>query len=109
MLRSLMQRLAEAGRLSVSVDRAAAMVQAAVRGTTLSLLGSPVKDEALSELMLSAVLTAILTPEASLADGSSGPQVAAHAVSLAALLPGLQAPFSEAEQRLLKEWLQRLM
>jgi AcrR family transcriptional regulator len=109
MLRSLMQRLAEAGLLAVSVDRAAAMIQAAVQGTTLSLLSSPVKDNALSDLMLEAVLRAILTPESEAAPGAIAPQATAHAVSLVALLPSLETPFSEAEKRLLEEWLQRMM
>jgi AcrR family transcriptional regulator len=109
MLRSLMQRLAEAGRLAVSVDRAAAMVQAAVQGTTLSLLNSQSKDNALSDLMLEAVLTAILTPGSETASDAAESSATPHAVSLVALLPKLETPFSEAEKRLLEEWLHRLM
>lgn len=108
-LRALMQRVAEAGRLALSVDRAAAMTHAAAKGVTLSLLSGPVKDDRLPELMLGAVLNAILTPEPGSASGSVRQQAAAHAVSLAALLPELPAPFSEAEQTLFVEWLQRLM
>jgi AcrR family transcriptional regulator len=108
MLRKLMQRLAEAGRLTVSVDRAAAMIHAAVRGTTLNLLSAQVKDNGLSDLMLETVLKTILTPETAAVGGSGRPQAAAHAVSLAAILPNLETPFSEAEQGLLLEWLHRL-
>ncbi|THF70844.1 TetR/AcrR family transcriptional regulator [Deinococcus sp. Arct2-2] len=117
MLHQLLQRVAEAGRLAVSVDRAAAMVHGAALGVTLSLLSAPVKDPALPDLMLSAVLTAILTPDPAAVTGpalgpdsdSATPQAAAHAVSLVALLPNLKAPFSDAEQRLLTEWLHRLI
>ncbi|MFB9991138.1 TetR/AcrR family transcriptional regulator [Deinococcus oregonensis] len=118
MLHLLMQRVAEAGRLAVSVNRAAAMVHAAAKGTTLSLLEAPVRDSGLSDLMLETVLRGILTAEPGAAAGgaksvaeppSAGQQWAVHAVSLAALLPEMQAPFSEAEQALLLEWLNRLM
>lgn len=129
MLRKLLQRVAEAGRLAVSVDRAAALVHGAAMGMTLSLLSAPIKDSSLPDLMLSAVLKAILTPDPATPDntaldndpdndtatglqrgaGFAKAQAAAHAVSLVALLPHLDSPFSEAEQRLLTEWLQRLL
>ncbi len=108
MMRDVMRRVAESGRLAVGVERAAAMVQAAVLGTTLSLLDSPVKDSGLSNLMLKAVLKAILIPELDTARDTASPQIAAHAVALTALLPDLPTPFSEAEQTLLVEWLHRL-
>jgi AcrR family transcriptional regulator len=47
MMRALMQRLAEAGRLALNADQAAAMIHAAARGTTLSLLGTPVRNDQL--------------------------------------------------------------
>lgn len=108
LLRALMQRVAEAGRLVLGVDRAAAMVHAAASGVTLSLLSARVKDPELSDLMLGAVLAAVLTPAAPAPGGSVRRQAAAHAVSLAALLPELPDPFSEAEGALLVEWLRRL-
>ncbi len=118
MLRALIQRVAEAGRLAVSVELAATMIHAAALGMTLSLLGTQstetgaqTGDSRLPDQMLDAVLNAVLTPE-SRASGEPGQrsQAAAHAVSLAALLPDLPlAPFSEAEQFLLLEWLRRLM
>ena len=115
-LRALMRRVAEAGRLAVSVERAAIMIHAAALGTALSLLGDRTGDSdssgdgELSEQMLEAVLNTVLVPSA----GTAGvpvqqSQAAAHAVSLAALLPGLQARFSEAEHALLLDWLRRLM
>jgi AcrR family transcriptional regulator len=108
MLRGLLQRVAEAGRLAISVERAAAMIHGAALGATLSLISAQTKDDRLSDLMLGAVLNAILTPEPGTMSGLE-PQAAAHAVSLAALLPDLKAHFSEAEQGLLLEWLHRLM
>ncbi|WP_407542838.1 TetR/AcrR family transcriptional regulator (plasmid) [Deinococcus radiomollis] len=111
-LRALMRRVAEAGRLAVSVERAAIMIHAAALGTALSLLGDSDSsgDGELSEQMLEAVLNTVLVPSV----GTAGvpvqqSQAAAHAVSLAALLPGLQARFSEAEHALLLDWLRRLM
>lgn len=113
LLRGLTQRLAEAGRLALGVDRAAALIHAAAVGVTLTLLGAPQKDGRLSDLMREAVLNAVLTPEPGGTGAPVGPsvrqQAAAHAVSLVALLPDLAAPFSGAEQTLLREWLQRLM
>jgi AcrR family transcriptional regulator len=108
MMRDVMRRVAGSGRLAVSVDRAVTMVQAAVLGTTLSLLGSSVKDPGMSNLMLEAVLNAILTPKSETSRDTASPQIVAHAVALTALLPDLSTPFSEAEKKLLVEWLHRL-
>ena len=117
LLRRLLQGVAEAGGLAVSVESAAAMLHAAAMGVTLSLLSAhpksqPPKTQAadphLSERMREAVLSAVLTPEQWSASDAAERQAAAHAVSLAALLPGLPNPFTAAEQRLLLEWLRRL-
>ncbi len=107
-LHRMVQRVAEAGRLAVSVERATAMIHAAGQGVTLALLSATVQDRKVADLMREAVLTAILTPEAGAAGGSERQQAAAHAISLMALLPDLPAPFSAAEQTLLMEWLHRL-
>lgn len=111
MLRTLMGRVAEAGRLAVSVSRATAMLHAAAVGVTLGLLSAESRDLELSDRMRETVLNAILTPESRtrVANNSVKQQAAAHAVSLVALLPGLPAPFSEAERKLFVEWLGRLM
>ena len=109
LLRTLLQRVAEAGRLALSVDRAAALIHAAAVGGTLTLLGAPVRDEGLPERLLGAVLSAILTPEPSTPHGTVRQQAAAHAVALIALLPELAAPFSRAERTLLVEWLGRIV
>jgi AcrR family transcriptional regulator len=109
MLQNLLQRVAEAGRLAISVDRAAVMFHGAALGITLSLLNSQVKDPKLSDLMLEAVLNAILNSESKPANASTQSQAATHAVSLVALLPDLESGFSKAERGLLMEWLHRLM
>ncbi|WP_161882034.1 TetR/AcrR family transcriptional regulator [Deinococcus alpinitundrae] len=108
LLRRLLQSVAETGGLAVSVESAAVMIHAAAMGVTLSLLSAPVADPHFSERMREAVLSAILTPEQWSASDAAERQAAAHAVSLAALLPGLPTPFTAAEQRLLLEWLRRL-
>ncbi len=109
MLENLLQRVAEVGRLSVSVTRAAQLVHASAVGVTLTLLSAKVHDIKLSDLMLNAVLNAILTQGAQTTSEQLEPRAAAHAVALAALLPKLETPFSEAERGLFGEWLQRLM
>jgi AcrR family transcriptional regulator len=109
MVRAVMQRVAQAGRLALSVDAAASMTLAAVMGTTMHLLGTESRDPGFSELMLESVLRTILTPQVGPAHDDGRPQAAAYAVSLAAVLPDVQDRFSTAEQRLLLEWLQRLM
>jgi AcrR family transcriptional regulator len=109
MLRNLLQRVAEAGRLAVSVDRAAAMIHGAALGTTLSLLNSQVKDSKLSDLMLETVLNTILTSKSKPASATIESQATTHAVSLVALLPDLESHFSGSERGLLMEWLHRLM
>lgn len=108
-LKGLMQRVAEAGRLAVSVDRAAALSHAGAVGVTLCSLEDPGQGQELSELMREAVLSAILVAEPGAAAPSVRQQAAAHAVSLVALLPELDVPFSPSEMGLLLEWLRRLM
>jgi AcrR family transcriptional regulator len=107
-LNVLLQRVAEAGRLAVSLERAATLIRAAGEGITLRLLSTHPGDPSLSVQMREAVLTSLLTPEPGPANKDLPNRAAAHAVSLTALLPRLQTSFSAAEQSLLLEWLQRL-
>lgn len=108
-LHALMSRVAGTGRLSISVDRAAAMIHRAGMGYTLGQLSTPELDRSMSGAMLDAVLNAILTPDTTTSLQPQEPSAAAHAVALAALLPTLKAPLSDAERNLLEEWLRRLM
>ncbi len=99
------RRVAEAGRLRVPEDRAAALVHAAGSGTTLTLIATPAdrRDLELSITAREAVIAAITA--AVPAAPSAGP--AAAAVTLRALLPHADS-LTEAERGLMREWLDRM-
>jgi AcrR family transcriptional regulator len=106
-LHSLVSRVAAAGRLLVSVERAAQMIHSASSGVTLNLIATKPadRDPELSERVREAILSAITT------DGtaSSGePGAATHAIALKASLPGADTGLTAAEQALLVQWLDRL-
>lgn len=109
MLRQLMARVAQTGRLALDTERAAALMHAAALGTTLSLLAARERDEGFSGRMLDAVLNTLLLPGERPGAGAPERQVSAHAVALVALLPTLSTPFSGPEAALLTEWLRRLI
>jgi AcrR family transcriptional regulator len=105
MLRSIVERVAAAGRLRMSVERAARLVHATAMGVLLSLIATP-EDERDAELSTTAretVLNRILTGTAEPA-GSDLPE---RAVALRAGLGGATA-LTEAERVLLAEWLDRI-
>jgi AcrR family transcriptional regulator len=109
MLRAKVARLAEAGRLGVSVPHAARLFHAGACGVTLSLIAAAPneRDARLSHTMREAVLSAILTP--AVAEPAPGRnRIAARAVALRAVLGEGQEAFSPAELLLLTEWLDRL-
>jgi AcrR family transcriptional regulator len=97
--------VARAGRLRVPPARAAALLHAAGRGTTLSLIDTPVeqRDPMLSPTAREAVIAAI-TADAPAA-GSGGPVAAA--IALDASVADLEV-LSEGERSLLREWLDRI-
>ena len=106
-------RVAQAGRLRVSVPHAARLIAAAGRGATLSLIDAPpaARDPRLSDALREAVLAAITVPPPS--DGAParapGPaRVAARAVALGTVLTEAPDALSLAERQLLGEWLDRL-
>lgn len=106
-LQARVRRVAETGRLRVSERRAADIIQAAGTGTISMLLSTPEEDRdpGLSDSMYAAVLAQILTD----APGPAGSRTPiAGAVTLRALVPRLDA-LSEAERRLLAEWLDRVI
>lgn len=105
LLREHIGRVAAAGRLRMSEERAANLFHAAACGIVLTLLGMEKEhqDLRLSEIAREAALAAITTETPVLAD--SGP--AAVAVTLRALLPGTFS-LSEGERTLLAEWLDRI-
>lgn len=104
-LGGLIHRIAEAGRLRVSEERAANLVHAAGSGTTMTLISMPAqqRDSGLSELAREAVVAAITTDAPSPAD----PGPAGAAVTLRALLPQITV-LSPHELGLLEEWLGRI-
>ena len=113
MLRDHMHRVAAAGRLRVSEERAAHLFHAAACGTVMTLLGmtGEQRDMSLSETACDAALAAMVTDQSIL----PAPTVAAAATTLRALVTGAEAAhpseskvFTEAERALLVEWLDRL-
>lgn len=104
-LKKQMSALALAGRLRLSEDRAADLMQAAGLGTVLALLERPEdrRDLGLSAVAREAVLTAILTDAPSAQDSAQ----AAAAITLRAALPEITA-LSAGEKALMSEWLERL-
>jgi hypothetical protein len=99
------RRLAVAGRLRVSEQKAADLVHASGCGTVFTLLAMPEgrRDRDLPEAAREAVIAAITTGSPTL----EGPGPAAAAIALRAVLPEATA-LTGGERRLLEEWLDRL-
>ena len=113
LLRDHMQRVAAAGRLRVSEERAAHLFHAAACGIVMMLLGmtGEQRDMSLSDTACDAALAAIVTDQSIL----PAPTVAMAATTLRALVTGVAEAhpsepnvFTEAERALLIEWLDRL-
>lgn len=111
-LRARLHRVALAGRLRVSEERAVDAVQAAGTGVVQTLLSVPAdeRDLGLADTLYDAVLAQILTPgsESDPADEGAVGDPTAAAVALRALAPGLTA-LSTAERALLADWLDRVI
>lgn len=103
-LHSRVHRLAAAGMLRVSEQRAVEMVSAGGNGAVLIILGTPEgeRDLSLGDAMFEAVLGAILTSAPAIAPF----QTVTGAVSLAAIIPQLPT-LTRAERDLMSEWLHR--
>jgi AcrR family transcriptional regulator len=99
------RRVAEAGRLRVPEERAAALVHAAGCGTTLTLIATPEdhRDPQLSPTAREAVIAAITTD----APAAAVPGPVAAAVTLRAVLPQTDA-LTAPERGLMQEWLDRI-
>jgi len=99
------RRIAEAGRLRVSEERAAHLAHAAGCGTTLTLIALPEnrRDPALSDTAREAVIAAITTD----APGAATPGPVSAAIALRAVLPQTAA-LTLHERALLQEWLDRI-
>ncbi|MGW3345923.1 TetR/AcrR family transcriptional regulator [Nonomuraea rubra] len=103
-LHELVRRIAVAGRLSIGVEAAVAMVHAAGVGLTLTLIGTPPeeRDAALPGRVREAILAAITT-----AAPADAPGVAQRAVGLKAVLDEVPGLYSPGERGLLDELLDR--
>lgn len=104
-LAGLIHRIAQAGRLAVSEDRAVKLVNAAGRGVTFALISLPEdeRDLAVSELAREAIIGTITTNAS-----PSSPSDAPHAaITMQAVLPQTTA-LSKGEQGLMREWLERI-
>lgn len=98
-------RIAEAGRLRVSEERAAHLIHSAGAGLTFQLISllPEQRDPGLSELARESIIAAVTTDTPAAAPtGVTGP-----AIALRAVLPQLTG-LSSAERALLDEWLGRL-
>jgi AcrR family transcriptional regulator len=104
-LAARVRRIAEAGRLRVSEERAVRLVHAAGSGTTIALIAMPeaTRDPELSVMAREAVIAAITTDAPTPAP--SGPVSAA--VALRAVLPQVTS-LTEPERGLMHEWLGRI-
>ncbi|MEU2036780.1 TetR/AcrR family transcriptional regulator [Nocardia amamiensis] len=99
------RRIAEAGRLRVPEDRAAALIHAAGSGTTFTLIATPEadRDPELSRTAREAIIAAITTD----APAAATPGPVAAAVTLRAVLPQTDA-LTDSERGLMREWLDRI-
>lgn len=109
-LEDLLRRVAAAGRLRVSVERAASVVSGAGRGVTLSLISTPIeeRDLTVATIVREAVLSAITTDENDTGTFAGRDRVASLAVALRETLEESPTTLSPAERGLLAEWLDRL-
>ena len=98
------RRIAEAGRLRVSEERAAHLIHSAGAGITFELMSLPPerRDMELSRLARESVIAAVTTEKPAAAGGVTG-----NAVALRAALPGIEV-LSPGEKALLAEWLDRM-
>ncbi len=103
----MVTRAAAAGRLRMSVERAAELMHSAGVGTTLTLISEPAaeRDRAVADAARDMVLRTLTTDAAEAPAG--GAAVSAMALR-ATLEQDESAPLSPGERTLLLEWLNRL-
>ncbi|SDU59780.1 TetR/AcrR family transcriptional regulator [Jiangella alkaliphila] len=114
-LRRLIGRVAAAGRLTMSVERAAQFAHATGVGIVLTLIATPEaeRDRSVADLARDAVLRTLVTDAAPSSPGEGLPPLAGRAVALRETLrETLRAdddgPLTAAERALLEQWLDRL-
>ncbi|MER7200731.1 TetR family transcriptional regulator [Streptomyces sp. CB01635] len=111
LLRTTLERVAQAGGLAIEPDRAATIVTCANSGVALALLARPDDRPGtdLSAQVRDITLAGILTPEPGAGTPSTPLTMAQAATTLGALLRSASPPsFTPAEQGLLAEWLTRI-
>jgi AcrR family transcriptional regulator len=103
-LAAQVRRIAEAGRLRVTEERAAHLIHSAGAGMTFELIGltPEQRDPALSTLARESIIAAVTTDPPAAPDSVTG-----SAITLRAALDQLDA-LSPAERVLLDEWLGRI-
>ncbi|WP_455432697.1 TetR/AcrR family transcriptional regulator [Streptosporangium soli] len=108
-LAGLVHRVALAGRLRVPEQRAARVIHAAGRGTTLALIATPEpeRDMDAARIVREAVINAITDP-ALTGFTRTGNDVVAGAITLRAALADVKV-LSPSESRLLGDWLDRII
>ncbi|TDD53221.1 TetR/AcrR family transcriptional regulator [Nonomuraea terrae] len=108
-LAGLVHRVALAGRLRVPEERAARVIHAAGRGTTLALIATPEaeRDMDAARIVREAVIHAITEP-ATTGSTRTGDDVVAGAITLRAALGDLKV-LSPSESQLLSDWLDRII
>lgn len=99
------KRIAEAGRLRVSEERAVHLIHSAGCGMTFTLISLPEdeRDPALSVMAREATVAAVTTGR----PGTAGTSPTSIAVALAAVAPQLSV-LTAAERALLTEWMDRV-
>jgi AcrR family transcriptional regulator len=112
-LHAMITRVAAAGRLRLSVERATQLVHSTSVGITLTLIATPPeqRDPGLSVLARETVLRAITTdtsPAETGADSDITTRAVALRVALQAAPPEQLTTLTDAERTLLAEWLNRL-
>ena len=113
MLRGLVRRVAEAGRLRVGVESAVGLIHATGVGVVLTLIAieDEKRDLALSDMAREAILAAVTTDETNEEEtehSDDRERLANRAVALGAVLPESGGELSSGERALLSEWLDRL-
>jgi AcrR family transcriptional regulator len=106
-LAAMIHRIAEAGRLRMTEERAVVLVEAAGRGMTLTLISLPEdrRDLSLSATARESVIATITTDPPPSGPEHAGP--VATAVALRAVLPQTTA-LTDPERALLADWLDRI-
>jgi AcrR family transcriptional regulator len=107
-LHGRVRRLAAGGWLRVDEELAAQIIQATGRGAVTTWHSTPAdrRSPALLTALREAMVTAITRAEPTIPATEAGPAAAAR--TLRAVLPETAGVLSDAEQRLLHEWLTRL-